>query len=85
MWGRGPLNLIRGHAGVGNLRNLQPRDPEESFRLTDKSPKYPMGKVSRAFFENVFARHLGVHRKDVAVGPANGVDVGVVRCPMVGR
>src|SRR5712691_2459192 len=40
-----------------------------------------MGKVSRAFFENVIARHLGVHRNDVAVGPANGVDVGVVRLP----
>src|SRR5439155_3911412 len=35
-----------------------------------------MGKVSRAFFENVIARHLGERRKDVAVGPANGVDVG---------
>src|SRR5437016_446133 len=40
-----------------------------------------MGKVSRAFFENVIARHLGERRKDVAVGPANGVDVGVVRLP----
>ncbi|HEV8594569.1 MAG TPA: AIR synthase family protein [Thermoplasmata archaeon] len=44
-------------------------------------PKYPMGKVSRAFFETVIARHLGTPRKDVAVGPANGVDVGVVRLP----
>jgi hydrogenase maturation factor len=43
--------------------------------------KYPMGKVSRAFFENVIARHLGQRRKDVVVGPANGVDVGVVRLP----
>ena len=43
--------------------------------------KYPMGKVSRAFFENVIARHLGERRKDVAVGPANGVDVGVVLLP----
>ena len=42
------------------------------------APKYPMGKVSRAFFENVIARHLGEKRADVAVGPANGVDVGVV-------
>ena len=41
--------------------------------------KYEMGKVSRTFFENVIARHLGARRKDVAVGPANGVDVGVVR------
>lgn len=50
--------------------------------MTDKpQPKYPMGKVSRAFFENVIARHLGEKRKDVAVGPANGVDVGVVRLP----
>src|SRR5207302_1446632 len=40
-----------------------------------------MGKVSRAFFENVIARHLGERRKDVAVGPANGVDVGVVLLP----
>jgi len=40
-----------------------------------------MGKVSRAFFENVIARHLGAKRNDVAVGPANGVDVGVVRLP----
>src|SRR5437879_11779339 len=40
-----------------------------------------MGKVSRTFFENVIARHLGERRKDVAVGPANGVDVGVVRLP----
>lgn len=50
--------------------------------MTDKPPpKYPMGKVSRAFFETVIARHLGARRKDVAVGPANGVDVGVVRLP----
>ena len=50
--------------------------------MTDKSQaKYPMGKVSRSFFENVIARNLGVKRKDVAVGPANGVDVGVVRLP----
>src|SRR5256884_6979230 len=40
-----------------------------------------MGKVSRAFFENVIARHLGVKRRDVVVGPENGVDVGVVRLP----
>ncbi len=40
-----------------------------------------MGKVSRSFFENVIARHLGVSRRDVAIGPANGVDVGVVRLP----
>ena len=45
--------------------------------MTD-APRYPMGKVSRAFFENVIARHLGVKRKEVVVGPANGVDVGVV-------
>ncbi len=44
-------------------------------------PKYPMGKISRAFFENVIARHLGAKRKDIARGPANGVDVGVVRLP----
>ena len=44
-------------------------------------PKYPMGKVSRRFFETVIARHLGAKRRDVAVGPANGVDVGVVRLP----
>src|SRR5437870_9116119 len=50
--------------------------------MTDKTgPKYPMGKVSRAFFETVIARHLGQRRKDIAVGPANGVDVGVVRLP----
>src|SRR5216117_2614879 len=40
-----------------------------------------MGKVSRAFFENVIARHLGERCKDVVVGPANGVDVGVVLLP----
>ncbi len=44
-------------------------------------PKYPMGKISRSFFENVIARHLGARRKDIAKGPANGVDVGVVRLP----
>jgi len=50
--------------------------------VTDNHPpKYPMGKVSRAFFETVIARHLGAKRKDVAVGPANGVDVGVVHLP----
>src|SRR5881396_1470047 len=50
--------------------------------MTDQTrPKYPMGKVSRRFFENVIALHLGAKRKDVAVGPANGVDVGVVRLP----
>ena len=43
--------------------------------------KYPMGKVSRAFFETVIARHLGRARNDVIVGPANGVDVGVVHLP----
>ncbi len=46
-----------------------------------EAPKYPMGKVSRRFFETVIARHLGAKRKDVAVGPANGVDVGVIRLP----
>ena len=50
--------------------------------MTDQSPpKYAMGKVSRGFFENVIARHLGERRRDVEVGPANGVDVGVVRLP----
>src|SRR5438093_13123820 len=50
--------------------------------MTDKTgPKYPMGKVSRRFFEDVIARHLGVRRADIAVGPANGVDVGVVSLP----
>ena len=50
--------------------------------MTDASkPKYPMGKISRVFFENVIARHLGAKRKDIAKGPANGVDVGVVRLP----
>ncbi len=44
-------------------------------------PRHVMGKISRAFFENVIARHLGAKRRDVAVGPANGVDVGVVRLP----
>ena len=44
-----------------------------------KRPKNPMGKVSRAFFENVIAHYLGARRGDVAVGPANGVDIGVVR------
>jgi len=43
--------------------------------------KHAMGKVSRRFFETVIARHLGTRRKDVLVGPANGVDVGVVRLP----
>src|SRR5207244_4026328 len=43
--------------------------------------KYPMGKVSRRFFEDVIARHLGVRRADITVGPANGVDVGVVSLP----
>lgn len=53
--------------------------------MTDSTPtpkpKYPMGKISRAFFENVIARHLGAKRKDITKGPANGVDVGVVRLP----
>src|SRR5947209_20478741 len=44
-------------------------------------PKYPMGKVSRRFFENVIARHLGDKRADVIVGPAHGVDVGAVSLP----
>src|SRR2546427_6316688 len=43
--------------------------------------KHVMGKISRSFFETVIARRLGAKRKDVAVGPANGVDVGVVRLP----
>lgn len=50
--------------------------------MTDvPKPKYPMGKVSRTFFENVIAHRLGARRKDVARGPANGVDVGVVHLP----
>ena len=50
--------------------------------MTDVTkPKYPMGKVSRTFFENVIARRLGTRRKDIVKGPANGVDVGVVRLP----
>src|SRR5213594_1409030 len=50
--------------------------------MTDRTgPKYPMGKVSRRFFEDVIARHLGVRRADITVGPANGVDVGVVSFP----
>lgn len=50
--------------------------------MTDRpAPKYPMGKVSRSFFEDVIARYLGRRRKEVLVGPANGVDVGVVRLP----
>src|SRR5438093_1084636 len=40
-----------------------------------------MGKVSRAFFQNGIARHLGEKLRAVVVGPANGVDVGVVRLP----
>jgi len=44
-------------------------------------PRHVMGKISRAFFETVIARNLGAKRRDVAVGPANGVDVGVVRLP----
>src|SRR2546427_2366776 len=43
--------------------------------------KHVMGKISRSFFETVIARRLGAKRKDVAVGPANGVDVCVVRLP----
>lgn len=43
--------------------------------------KHVMGKVSRAFFEQVIARNLGTRRRDVIVGPANGVDVGVCRLP----
>ena len=50
--------------------------------MTDVTkPKYPMGKVSRTFFENVIARRLGTRRKDIVKGPANGVDVGVIRLP----
>lgn len=46
-----------------------------------KPPKHVMGKVSRAFFEDVIAKNLGAKRRDVAVGPANGVDVGVTKLP----
>ncbi len=50
--------------------------------MTDTpKPKYPMGKISRAFFENVIAHRLGAKRRDILKGPANGVDVGVVRLP----
>ncbi|HEY7588650.1 MAG TPA: AIR synthase family protein [Thermoplasmata archaeon] len=48
--------------------------------MADK-PKHVMGKVSRAFFENVIAKNLGAKRSDIAVGPANGVDVGVTKLP----
>ncbi len=43
--------------------------------------KHVMGKISRVFFEQVIAKHLGTKRKDIAVGPANGVDVGVTKLP----
>src|SRR5206468_12175824 len=43
--------------------------------------KYPMGTVSRSVFVDVIARYLGAKRADIAVGPANGGDVGVVRLP----
>ncbi len=43
--------------------------------------KYPMGKISRSFFEEVIAHRLGRRRRDIVKGPANGVDVGVVRLP----
>src|SRR2546422_11157504 len=50
--------------------------------MTDQTRrKYPMGKVSRRFFENVISRRRGVGRADIAVGPASGVDVGVVSLP----
>ena len=52
-----------------------------SDRAPAPRPKYPMGKISRAFFENVIAHRLGTKRKDITKGPANGVDVGVVRLP----
>ena len=50
--------------------------------MSDAAPsKHVMGKISRAFFEQVIAKNLGTKRKDIAVGPANGVDVGVTRLP----
>ena len=36
------------------------------------------GKVSRRFFEERIAPHLGAERDDVAVGPKHGVDFGVL-------
>jgi hydrogenase expression/formation protein HypE len=39
------------------------------------------GKISRRFFERSVRPHLGRPRRDVAVGPQTGVDVGVVRLP----
>lgn len=37
------------------------------------------GKVSRTFFERAIRPHLGQSRRDVLIGPATGVDVGVVQ------
>ena len=44
--------------------------------------KSPAGKVGARVFEQVILRHLGARDPDVIVGPAHGVDVGIVRlCP----
>ncbi|SER13725.1 AIR synthase family protein [Natrinema salaciae] len=37
-----------------------------------------LGKIDRAFFDRHIAPNLGADRDDVAVGPAHGVDFGVV-------
>ncbi|MBI1742793.1 hypothetical protein HYR54_06960 [Candidatus Acetothermia bacterium] len=40
-----------------------------------------LGKIDRAFFDEVIAPRLGASRRDVLVGPRIGVDVAIVRLP----
>ena len=48
--------------------------------FVSRSRAFPTeGKVPRTFFERVIRPHLGRRRRDVLIGPATGVDVGVVQ------
>jgi hydrogenase expression/formation protein HypE len=46
--------------------------------MNKKQPLPDVGKVSPDIFEQVILRQLGRRRREVLVGPQNGVDVGVV-------
>jgi hydrogenase maturation factor len=43
-----------------------------------KAPLPTIGKVSPEIFDEVILPHLGRKRKEIVVGPQNGVDVGIV-------
>jgi len=56
----------------GNGRNATKRPARERPAMSE------LGKVDRAFFDEVIYPHLGADRDDVVLGPTHGVDFGVL-------